>query len=470
MVGRVGVNPGVERPLLHQSPARPPIPKRSPPFVSFGNTPLRSGTLTAIKALAQNKPPMETITAPAPRLPSKRCRESTKPQMGYREKQRAVRSRNDELGKLIAEQTKLFLDNDWERYVEGLRGRGDLAPVGEGAQTHPAGNLLRHLASQGAPAIMSTPPWKPALLEQRFKRGSHKSCNDNLDFLRAELLDFVKKGFWTVLPYRLLKEKYRQKMRYLRDMRLSPMGVVPQRERRPRIIVDYSFYEVNQETLSLGPSEAMQFGRALERVLYQVRHANPRYGPVYIGKVDLADGFYRVWLSAGAIPKLSVALPVFSGEEPMVAMPLTLPMGWKDSVPYFCSATETVADIANSMPTNAHLDPHPLEQVANTPPPAETDPSVPTTTAKEASTTNRPLVSMPPVLRPYHKPTMFTDIFIDDYILGIQGKPRERLQHLRRLLHAIDQVFRPVDKKDAATRNHVPSVKKFLKGDAYLST
>ena len=51
----------------------------------------------------------------------------------------------------------------------------------------------------------------------------------------------------------------------------------------------------------------MQFGRALERILYKVRHSNPHYGPVYIGKVDLADGFYRVWLSMGAIPKLAAS-------------------------------------------------------------------------------------------------------------------------------------------------------------------
>jgi hypothetical protein len=110
--------------------------------------------------------------------------------------------------------------------------------------------------------------------------------------------------------------------------------------------VDNSFYEVNQETVRLGPKEAMQFGQVLEKVLYKVRHANPRYGPVYIGKVNLANGFYQVWLS------MAVALPVYEGEEPIVAFALMLPMGWMDSVPYFCSPTETVADIANSKPTN----------------------------------------------------------------------------------------------------------------------
>ena len=384
----------------------------------------------------------------------------SKTSTGYREERRSVRTRNDELGELIAQQSELFANTGWETFVSGLRGRGDLAPTGENAIAHPAYGLLKHLSTKGAPAVMSTPPWELKQLDERMKRGSHKSCDDNRDFLRTEILDFVKKGFWTVLPYRLLREQYKRKIRHLRDLRLSPMGVVPQRERRPRLIVDYSFYEVNQETLGLGPKEAMQFGRALERILYKVRHSNPRYGPVYVGKVDLADGFYRVWLSMGAIPKLAVALPVFDGEEPMVALPLVLPMGWMESVPYFCTPTETVADIANSKPSNVHQPPHPLEMLANTLPPERAD-------------TKPPIASSPPyppVLRPYQKPTRFTDIFIDDYLLGVQGGSTARLQHLRRLLHSIDEVFRPVDELDSSIRNHVPSVKKLLKGDAYLDT
>jgi hypothetical protein len=37
-------------------------------------------------------------------------------------------------------------------------------------------------------------------------------------------------------------------------------------------------------------------------------------------------------------------------------------------------------------------------------------------------------------------------------------------------LHSINEVFRPVDELDDPIRNHVPSIKKLLKGDAYLDT
>jgi hypothetical protein len=87
------------------------------------------------------------------------------------------------------------------------------------------------------------------------------------------------KGQWMVLPYALV--------RCLPQLRISPIGVVPQHERRPRTIVDLSFFGVNADTLPLAPLDAMQFGRALERILQRLVQADPRYGPTYLIKVDI---------------------------------------------------------------------------------------------------------------------------------------------------------------------------------------
>ena len=76
----------------------------------------------------------------------------------------------------------------------------------------------------------------------------------------------------------------------------------------------------------------------------------------------------------------------------------------------------------------------------------------------------------PPVLRPFRKPVQHHDVCVDDFILAVQGNQRARLRHLRKLLHAIDGVFRPLDSQDPSTRKHVPSLKKLLKGDAHLCT
>jgi hypothetical protein len=77
-----------------------------------------------------------------------------------------------------------------------------------------------------------------------------------------DMYDYVQMGYWTVLPY--------ASVRSLASLRLAPAGVVPQRDRRPRPIMDYSFYHTNQQALPLQPAQAMQFGRALQRILQRL--------------------------------------------------------------------------------------------------------------------------------------------------------------------------------------------------------
>lgn len=60
-----------------------------------------------------------------------------------------------------------------------------------------------------------------------------------------EILDFCCQGYWLVLPFDEAIE--------LPGLRTSPLGVVPQRDRRPRIIVDYTYSGVNADTLQWAP-------------------------------------------------------------------------------------------------------------------------------------------------------------------------------------------------------------------------
>ena len=64
-------------------------------------------------------------------------------------------------------------------------------------------------------------------------------------------------------------------------------------------------------------------------------------------KLDISDGFYRIALNVNDIPKLGVAFPTPPGHEPLIAFPLVLPMGWKNSPPIFSTATKTIADLTN---------------------------------------------------------------------------------------------------------------------------
>lgn len=94
-------------------------------------------------------------------------------------------------------------------------------------------------------------------------------------------------------------------------------------------------------------------------------------GPLSMIKVDIANGFYWINLTLEDIPKLGVMLPTRGSQQLIVALPLVLPMGWKNNPPIFTSATETVPDLANAKINNFqhevlahHLD----DQAAQVPP------------------------------------------------------------------------------------------------------
>lgn len=80
------------------------------------------------------------------------------------------------------------------------------------------------------------------------------------------------------------------------------------------------------------PSNAIQFGHVLDRILHKILLADPTMGPIYLPKLDISDGFYRINLAIEDIPHLGVVFPVAEGEEPLVAFPLVLPMGWTISL------------------------------------------------------------------------------------------------------------------------------------------
>jgi hypothetical protein len=126
------------------------------------------------------------------------------------------------LGEYIKRDTNLFDSLGWEAMVAQRRGRGDLTDMQH--VRHPAKRLLQLLASKGAPAVMKTPSWTSARLNQAVHRGPHQSCRDQEPFLSAEFADFVEKSQWIVLPLSVAKT--------IPGLRLSPPGVVPQHGRR----------------------------------------------------------------------------------------------------------------------------------------------------------------------------------------------------------------------------------------------
>ena len=112
---------------------------------------------------------------------------------------------------------------------------------------------------------MSTPPWTTEQKDAAIHRGPHPSALLHAPFLTEELVGMIDRKQWFVLPYDTVK--------HLPNLRLSPMGVIPQRDRRPRPDCRLHFSGVNQDTFKLAPPEAMQFGRTLPRIITQIVNA-----------------------------------------------------------------------------------------------------------------------------------------------------------------------------------------------------
>ena len=375
--------------------------------------------------------------------------------------------RTMELGKLVDALTATYLacNRDWVQFVSKVRNRPCLHHLVQNLP-HPAAKYLGHLRNIGAPIQCLTPDWTLSRRDDAAQRGSHQSARHYIAFSESEMADMIRKGYWVVLPYSVVKD--------LPNLRLSPMGVVPQRERRPRTIVDYSFSGINHEAARGAPPEAMQFGKALSRILQRILAANPRHGPTYMLKLDLSDGFYRVRLRAEDIPTLGVAFPVGPGEDPLVALPLTLPMGWTESPPYFCSATETAVDLINLHAAHSWDPPrHPLEPAAGTQPPQNGRHCITVPTPTFAAP---PRITVPPRLPPaqrrhHRRPLAYGDVFVDDEILLAQGTPHQLHRFKRQALHINDWIFRANDRRDNPTGHKEPiSESKLLKGDACWST
>jgi hypothetical protein len=83
----------------------------------------------------------------------------------------------------------------------------------------------------------------------------------------------------------------------------------------------------------------MQFGHALDCIFREILLANPCLGLVALMKLNISDGFYCIALNVDDIPKLGVNFPSPPGHKPLIAFPLILPMGWKNSPPIFSTAT-----------------------------------------------------------------------------------------------------------------------------------
>jgi len=88
------------------------------------------------------------------------------------------------------------------------------------AWPHSAQSQLAQLHRNGAPAVNQSPPWSRRRKDAAVKRGSHISARMQFrEFLETEMVDMVRRGYWVVVPYHVI--------RHLPGLKISPLVSSP---------------------------------------------------------------------------------------------------------------------------------------------------------------------------------------------------------------------------------------------------
>ena len=319
---------------------------------------------------------------------------------------------------------------------------------------HLAFNLLSQYATTGCPADCG-PPWTQAHLEAAIRRGAHPSARtpDAAAALRAEALEKVEQGFARLVTWDSIKDKPPT------NLKISPLAAVPHKSRRYRAILDLSFQirmgglklpSVNANTKPHAHRAAMrQLGQVLPRLIWAMATAAPEHGPLFFAKWDIKDGFWRLVVSPDDAWHFCYVLPPTEHEPITLVVPTSLQMGWCESPAFFCSASETARDIAQSLNNNkTPLPEHPLENLC------------------------MPRTATLPTIDDHNteKLIQLLEVYVDDFIGLIHAPTHQQLQHFTRaILHAIHRIFPPAN----ITKNHNDepiSLKKLAQGDGLWSS
>ena len=78
---------------------------------------------------------------------------------------------------------------------------------------------------------------------------------------------------------------------------------------RPRWLYDYSYSNVNVETLPISALYVMKYGRALDRLIREVIIEDPALGPVYVMEAGIINRFYHIGLRPTGAPDLGLFPP-----------------------------------------------------------------------------------------------------------------------------------------------------------------
>ena len=315
---------------------------------------------------------------------------------------------------------------------------------------HPAATTLMEYAQHGCPVDCGR-DWTIAELQAAVDRGAHPSAKEPAAAAacRREALERVADGCCRVVKWNTIKHKPPP------NLKISPIAAIPHKSRQFRMILDLSFaLKVDGKPLpsvndasdkTLAPQHSMyELGNVIPRIIHTMAAAPDTGIPFMFSKVDLKDGYWRMVVDSNDAWNFAYVLPPdLPDEEPRLVIPDSLQMGWSESPPFFCAATETARDVAARHLHTATLQPpHPMENIM-----MNIDWS--TIPAHSAQPHNTKFLTL-------------LEVYVDDFIALVHTTDPTHLRNVTRtLLHAIESVF-PGPNISGSTMGPAISTKKLI--------
>ena len=355
-----------------------------------------------------------------------------------------------EYSQWLRHQGKVFIsEHEWEeRHAKSTSGK-QMYPRGR-ATNHPAGGLLEEWARYGCPAVTGD-NWTRQQLEAAIERGPHKSAmvEEAIAHFAVEVMEKVRVGQARVVAWDDIKDNPPP------QLKISPVAAIPHKSKAYRSILDLSFRlrlqdgsevpAVNDTTEKTAPRGAVdQLGHSLKRLIHAFAEAEPG-DKVFMAKWDIKDGFWRLDCQEGEEWNFAYVLPQGEGKQTRLVIPTSLQMGWIESPPYFCTASETARDIAVEYCETA------IGSLQN---------------HKFVEATRGGGEGIPGEGHEDEPMRYLVEVYVDDFISFVIPATKEQLDHVANaVMHGIHDVF-----PEESTEEDDPiSQKKMRKGDGVFS-
>ena len=208
------------------------------------------------------------------------------------------------LGELAVANAKFLTSNGWQKLVVNKCGRSTIN-LDVGSILHNAVGYLDYLRQLGAPTHSAACLKTTRSCRQRQTEAPTCPLRPTGLFVRRGVQDMTTATHHNPTPVRRQGYKW------------GPIQPVNGVTRAQRLLVNalrpLTYSEGNASTVQLAPKEAMQFGQAFQRLLYQIHHADLRWAPAFIAKGDILDGFYNVFVNTNGIKQFGIILPTPPG-------------------------------------------------------------------------------------------------------------------------------------------------------------